>query len=334
MRKRAFALLALVLAAGCASPEGAPGSRCAEDVREGGAGRLEQVVPAGAVAAEARSGGLAVVIDREGRRPVVTLENGLYRAVVRENPGGGKYENEHAIRDWVIKESGLDQVSAYLDASTNRGVVTSAEVTFNGPRRKSVRLIYGPPDGGEVTGVSEYTIRAGSPVIEIRYEKYPPWTNLVDIGAPGGLEGPEGSMFPPGAETRIYGQEEYRRRFGRGLVYHEESYWNTYDDEYASDPPDAGPLNYRGHLVMAVANTETGVGFGRVLPVRGQRRGGVRIVKLLWNTGFECFASTGEEGRPPFTGYLYFFTDGLDAAIERGKRIAEGAAPADYKRLP
>jgi hypothetical protein len=75
---------------------------------------------------------------------------------------------------------------------------------------------------------------------------------------------------------------------------------------------------------MAVGNPGNGRGFGRVMPVVESGSGGARIVKLLFNRGFETFPRTGQGFALPFTGYLFVFTAGLDNAIQMGQRIAAG----------
>ncbi|MHC4714915.1 MAG: hypothetical protein ACYTAN_16860, partial [Planctomycetota bacterium] len=240
-------------------------------------------------------------------------------------PGGGQYGNEHAIRDWVIKSSGRDQVTAYIDACAQRGPLKKATLVADGAGAKTVRLEYSD-DADNIIAISEMTVFRDSPVIRTRYLKYTKWTNTVEIGDPGGPRDEEDEgLISERAETRVYGQGEFEKKCGRGIVFHEESYWNTFDEpQKDTDPADAGPLNYKGHLIMAVADRGSGEGFGRVMPVKTPGKGGVKILKLLWNRGFECFPATGQQERPPFTGYIYVFTDGLDEAIETGKRIVDG----------
>lgn len=270
---------------------------------------------------------LAIEIDGGGEWLKVTLENSIYKAVIRVNPGGGEYGNEHAIRDWVLKSRGRDIVSAYIDACAQRPPLVRAEPVAAGRRQRSVRLFHALNAREEAMSVSLYTIFAHSPVIRVDYEKYTPWTNTVDITDLG--ETPEKEGAGP-AETRIYGQEEFLRDCGRNIVFHEESYWNTYDEPYRqTDPADGGPLAYKKHLIMVVGEPESGVGFGRVMPVKASGVGGVKILKLLWDRGFECFGATGQGEREPFTGYIYSFTGGLDEGIEMGRRIVDGEIPGD-----
>mgnify|MGYP001167360091 CR=1 FL=1 len=275
------------------------------------------------VALAASADSPSITIDASGELPIVTLETSVYTAVIRVNPGGGDFGNEHAIRDWTLKSFGIDQVDAFIDACAQRGPLKNARLVSEDADSKTVRLEYsGKPD--EIIAVSELTIYRDSPVIRIDYLQYPSWTNTVDIGAPGGLDS-DSKDWKSRACTRVHGQKEYKEKYGRDLVFHEESYWNTFDEpQKDTDPVDGGPLNYNGHLIMAVADLESGIGFGRVMPVKTPGKGGISILKLLWNQGFECFAATGDDDRPSYTGYIYVFATGLDEAMKIGRHIADG----------
>ena len=75
---------------------------------------------------------------------------------------------------------------------------------------------------------------------------------------------------------------------------------------------------------MAVGNPANGTGFGRVTPIyRENDQGGVRVLKLLWDQGFEPFIATGQRDKLPFTGYIYVFDQGLEEAIALGKTIVD-----------
>jgi hypothetical protein len=121
----------------------------------------------------------------------------------------------------------------------------------------------------------------------------------------------------------VYGQAGYIRK----INYHEDSYWNTFDKGvYSNDPPDGGSLNYHDHVIMVVGNPATGTGFGRIMPLYKEGvRGGMRILKFLWDRGFETFPAVGKAQtyRPPYTGYVYLFQNGLEGAIEMGKAIVQ-----------
>ena len=261
---------------------------------------------------------LQIRIDSSGAYLRVELENSLYRAVIRTNQGGA-CGIEHAIRDWVIKAADEDQVDNYIDACAQRGPLIRAEVVHDGPGRKTLRGEYEncPQGSGDNSAVIEYSIFPDSPVIRVDYLRYPnSWANTVDLGTPGGTRK---------GEFRFFGQREYAVQV-RDIVGYPESYWNTYDGgEYRDDPLYGGPLNYKDHLIMAVGNPENGRGFGRVMPVFDQgERGGMRIVKLLFDRGFETFPRTGQGFAPSFTGYLFVFTEGLDEAARMGQRIVDG----------
>jgi hypothetical protein len=275
---------------------------------------------------------LAISISRDSELNdflEIKLENSVFRAVIRARERfiktNGKYD--HCIRDWVIKAADEDQVEACIDGSAHRPYCRKAVMTHDDDVKKSVELFYGDED----TFVYEYTIYANNPVIEVDYisyggnPKYGSWCNIVDIATPGGID----KKFT--ATTRIYGQENWVR----DLVYHEDCYWSIHHDPKKSfyrivDDASAGSLNYKDHLILVVGNPDNGRGFGRVIPIyREGVQGGVRVLKLLWDVGFEPFIRTGQDYRPSFKGYLFIFDDGLDQAIEMGKSVVDKALQAE-----
>ena len=276
-----------------------------------------------------------VEIDSSRTWLEVTFENSVYKAVIRENDGG-TCGHEHSIRDWVMKSNNTDQVNHYIDASAQRGPLKNVTVLHDSADSIKFRMEYRDCNDNYIPTISEYTFYPGSPVIKIDYLKYTSWTNTVDIGTPGG------SSNRNDFETKTYGQESYIRN----LQYHEKSYWNTYDGgEYINDPKDGGSLNYKGHMIMAVANKKTDIGYGRVMPIITDQKGGIKVLKLLWNQGFETFPATGrgQAIRLPYTGYIYLFDTGLDSAIVMGQKIVDGdyfiqkstkVGDADNKSIP
>jgi hypothetical protein len=255
----------------------------------------------------------------------VTLENSMYKAVIRVRErqirAHGKYD--HAIRDWILKSNNQDQVDVCIDGSAHRYVCDRATLVADSSSFKSVRLEYGD------AYINQYTIYAHSPFIRIDYLKYDvphddgDWCNIVDIGTPGGIS----ERYK--AETKIYGQENW----SRPLTYHEAPYWSIYyradKDIYSTvDDSTAGSLNYKDFFIMTVSNPETGVGFGRIIPIyQHTNKGGVRILKLLWDTGFEPFISTGQEERRPVTSYVFLFQNGADAAIRAAQLFLDEHMP-------
>ena len=261
---------------------------------------------------------LRIHIDSSAAYLRVELENSLFRAEMRTHRGGA-CGIEHAIRDWVIKAVSEDQVDRYIDACAHRGPLIRAEVVYDGTERKTLHAEYEdcPQGAGNNSAVIEYSIFPNSLMIRVAYLSYPgSWANTVDLGTPGGTHR---------GEFRFFGQQEYADQV-RDITAYPESYWNKFDGgKYRDDPLDGGPLAYKGHLIMAVSNPENGRGFGRIMPVFDFRsQGGARIVKLLWNHGFETFPRTGQGFAPPFIGYLFLFTEGLDEAIRMGQRIVDG----------
>lgn len=272
----------------------------------------------------------------------IVLENDHYRAQLKTN---GPHHREkgfeegyyywHGIRNWEYKKYGIDQaIGAGIDLNHFRGNCYKTEMLEDGTDTKTIRLYYhtykrfilAEADIDTITNklISEYTIFRNSPVIKIRYVSYAEssgWSNIFDIGSPGGLEG----QYM--AKTKVYGQE----KLGHDLIYHEKALWQGYQisyDEVLKDDSTGAPLIYKGHFIMAVANPKNGIGFGRVMPKYEKgKTGGVKILKLLWDQGFEVFPSMAKEvasDTPPFIGYIYPFEGGLDAGIAIGKSIVDG----------
>lgn len=263
---------------------------------------------------------LSIKIDSGGAYLAVTLENSVFKAVIRTHDGGGCDPDqggpeppvEHAICDWTIKSLNQNQAQSIVDACAQRGPLKKATVLVDTPAVNTVRLESGCTG---IVEIQEVSIFPDSPVIKVHYLQYPSWTNTVDIGSPGG------TTDQSKIETRVFGQET----FIRALQFYEKSYWNTHDGgEYQNDPADGGSLNYHGHMIMLVGHKSSGVGFGRVMPIKQPGIGGIKILKLLFNRGFETFPATGQAERPAFTGYVFVFTQGLDQAITIGQAIVDG----------
>jgi hypothetical protein len=263
--------------------------------------------------ASAQDEELGISIDDSGEYLKAVFENSVFRGVFSTN-SGGPCNVEHAFKEWTVKSSGRDQAGSYIEACAHRGPARKMELVLDNDNEKRLRVEFGcdAPDAF----INEYTIYANSPVIKIDYLKYGGWTNTVDISSPGGAGN---------GQYLFYGAEEYNRQV-RDYVLYEESYWNTHDGGgYSNDPIDGGPLNYNGHMIMCVANPENDEGWGRVMPIFEEGVcGGMKIVKLLFNAGFETFPGTGQGYRPAYTGYLFLFTRGLDSAVNMGVEIVDG----------
>jgi hypothetical protein len=247
-------------------------------------------------------------IDTVNSHLRVKFGNSLWDATIRVN-SGGTCGQEHAIRDWVIKPQNVNNVSLFIDACAQRGPLSNVELIHQNPQELKMKLEYNLCSSSTVGHRMEYTIYPDSSVIKVNYLLYSSWTNQVDIGTPGGKSS---------GTTALFGQDH----FISNLQFLEHSYWNIHDgDEYANDPKDGGCLNYGGYFIMVVCDPATGIGFGRIMPLRKTGQGGINIIKLLWSRGFETFSSTGFLSRPSFTSFLYLFDQGIQQAIETGKSI-------------
>jgi hypothetical protein len=254
------------------------------------------------------------IIDTVDTYLKVDFGNSIWDATIRVN-NGGKCGKEHAIRDWVVKSTGADNVNNYIDACAQRGPLKKADLLHKTATECKFRLEYHQCLNAIVEHILEYTFYPDSNVIKIDYLLYTNWTNIVDLGTPAGK-----SNSLTSGTTKLLGQDY----FIRPLQYHEHSYWNIHDlGIYPDDPKDAGCLNYGGHVIMAVEGAGTSAGFARVLPLRKPGIGGINIIKLLWNRGFENFLATGQAERLPVTSYLYLFNNGINAALETGKNLVK-----------
>jgi hypothetical protein len=280
--------------------------------------------------------------DSQGRaRPRITLANSCFIAVIATKKGA-TCGIETGILQYIQKSTGTDQARSIIDANYMRGPVITADVTDDTNALKRVVLTYEDlPDVGDREEETDnsakvaYTIFPFSPVLKIEYlERLPEPDPIVDLGAPGGAER-TGNGFSDNAKTRVYGQEKFNE-----LVCHPATYWTSVSDDprltWSPGPDDGGPLSYKGHLIVAVGSIDNREGYGRVVPVhRAGTAGGARHLKLLWNTGIEFYAkpwTDREYGHskelqafsPPFTAYLFCFDDGLENAIQMGKKITDG----------
>ncbi len=244
--------------------------------------------------------------------PVVGFENDLFKGTIRSHKGGA-CGSEHAIRDWMIKSRNVNQAGFLIDACAQRGPLKQASILFENRDSASVQLEYGDCKTGLIHAVSVYTVYRNSPFIRINYMKYPVgWWNTVDIGRPGGEK--QGVY-------KIHGMEDYFRK----IVLYPASYWNTYDPGYEADPENGGVLAYKGNLIMLVGDLESGAGFGRIIPVKTGKSGGIKILKLLNRRGFETFPATGDKGEP-YSSSIFVFDKGLDQAMEMAKKYIDRVA--------
>ncbi len=258
--------------------------------------------------------GCKINIDtNSGSSPVVSFENALFKVTILKNPGDGACGKESAIRDWAMKSNNLNQAGQFIDACAQRGPLTKASVIFERNDSAKIKLESGDCKNVGENSVSEYTFYENSPFIKIDYVKMPDgWWNTVDIGQPGGQE--RGTY-------KIYGQENYLR----ATQQYPDSYWNTFDKkdkEYSTDPKDGGSLNYKGYMIMLIGDPNNGSGFGRIMPIKTDKSGGLTILKLLNYRGFETFPSTGGKAIS-YSAAIFVFDHGLTNAMEQAENYID-----------
>ncbi|MBL8598942.1 MAG: hypothetical protein JNL14_14500 [Devosia sp.] len=242
---------------------------------------------------------------------------------VRRRPDELRGYDDSCIVGWTIADSGNNLVEAHyledikgLDGSTYRPLCSRIDVVSAQGGEMSVRLSYNSDEF-----VSTYTLRDDLPAVQIDYLIYGTYRvfNVVDIGTPGGV------VEKFSGATRVLGQESWTRP----IVYHERPYWNVHVDERADflvpDAADAGSLNYRGYMIMAAGKEGSGWGLGRAIQIYRQgEAGGIRCVKLLWDTGFETFPCYDvDQERRPFRSFLFAYSGGFDEAMRLGCTLVD-----------
>lgn len=252
--------------------------------------------------------------------PQVEVENKFYflsfRNRTRQIEKFGK--SDFCIRDWFLKSQKQDQVDVCIDGSALRPVCSKIDLICDDENTKTIECTYGE----SLIFKQRYTFYRDRLYIKIDYVEYPTdWYNIVDLCTPGGIT----ERYK--AETRFYGQEDFKNR----IAYHDSAYWNLHFDPLKDiykkiDIPEKSSIVYKGHLIMAVGNPKTGMGFCRIMPVWTPKSGGIRTIKVLWGLGFETFPATGDQAVnciKAFTGYIFFFNNGLDKAIEFGTKLVD-----------
>lgn len=274
------------------------------------------------------TGSVDVVRTNNDPDMVVELDEGWEYAVLENSEIRVKWQKytdidgseQFAIREFQLKKANnIEQAGAgYLDAAYNRGSLRNAEILYDGPDRKTLRLEWnGKPGIGQYKElVSEISIFPNSRFIKIDYEKVAWGYVIVDLGLPGGTYS--------GANV-AYGAESWRR----GYVAYPESYYSRLPQETYDDPADGGSLNYNDHFIVGVYAPNSEIGLGRVFPIAE-----TRSIKFLLGEGsrrgFEVFPPDfNTDPDASYTSYLYPVIEGPDEIIEQGKRLVD-AVDDDY----
>ncbi len=223
----------------------------------------------------------------------------------------------HVITSLIDREKRVEHGRRQLEGlwmgfARGRGDLSHVKVKEKNERRITAEVEWG---GGKVLQV--ITTFKNEPFLQIEYLKY--GVNIVDIGAPGGREK---------GEYCIYGSREWqaeRRAMKVDVLRKEENEHDRLTNDLFPVYPfplyrrqfGGGALSYRGYFILGIYNPENGCGFGRVFPADR-----IDVIKLLWNSGFECFPCFGR-AHEPFTGYLYVSSGGPEEIIEQGKKIVD-----------
>jgi hypothetical protein len=245
-----------------------------------------------------------------------TLENSKIRIRYGFKVSGSSAES--MITDCIIKDFPDNNLAgALLDASCHRGLLTKAEIVKDSPDEKTVYLEWVPvPKSAKKhpgPARAEISIFPDSMVLKINYISFC-FPHVCDIG----LMADRVTDANCGGRYRIYGYEKEHFPLYEDCLYWEEDGCMGCSGEHASADGfalDPGPLNYNGWYVMGVYLEDSGLGFGRVMPVEN-----MRVIKLLWNKGFELFPK-GEN----VPCYLFLFTGGADDVINIGTKLADKA---------
>jgi len=250
--------------------------------------------------------GITIGKDQDGRLEVI-LENELikvrYGAFDAENKAGREPQWETAITEFIVKPDTLNLAGRSIDAAANRGLLTKAVIIQEDNFSKTVYMRWAPqkicPDG-----VQEITIFKDKPYIKIEYLAYD--VNVVDISNGGG-------------NYAIYGAEKWVRDFIPYPGVYFDRFHTDYENIVKPDPPDGGPLNYNNHFIMGLYHEESGLGWGRVVPVEA-----IPIIKLLpWEgKGFELFP-WWNWSKVAYTCYIFGVRNGEEEIINLGKKIVD-----------
>ncbi|MCA8959739.1 MAG: hypothetical protein KDC38_04475, partial [Planctomycetes bacterium] len=240
------------------------------------------------------------------------------------------FDGDHpqfAIKSLIIKSIAQEQLLQdsmfdYLGAGAGIGDIQSATVLHDGLDRKTLRMVWTRWDAANQTADLDHTITRDISIfpnsrhIAIDYVDFRYAINIADLARPGGVS--NGVFVAHGGGSAP-----------RGYLTHDEPpgvFYSRYAADGVFDPTDGGPLNYNGHFITAVYNPANGVGFGRVMPVTH-----THVIKLLIHPGLKRGLEFQNypflQPVPPFTGYLYVFTQGETEALQRGRDLVDDVPP-------
>lgn len=244
---------------------------------------------------------------------VANLENEKIK--VRYAPKIGKEVQESIIKEVILKtHPEINIAGRSIDGAAHRGLITKAEVIKDAEDEKTIYLEWATVPGKKNKfpgpAKSEISIFRDSSVLKIKYINFC-FSHICDLG----LDSVHITDANWGGKSRVYGID-----LDPLPQYENCLYWRKYGDfgckgVYATTgiEGDPGPLSYKGWMVMGAYNSANNIGYGRVIPAEN-----IRVIKLLWNKGFELFP----QGKN-FIGYMYFFDKGENEVLSIGKGIVD-----------
>ncbi len=218
------------------------------------------------------------------------------------------------ITNFLIKEVGRNISEALMDASAHRDEIIYADILKDGPDEKTVRIIWRNNPNTEMDthsiARSEISIYPDSKFIKIKYIDFV-FSHIAEHG------------WGDWGTYKIYGYDNPNPPLYEDCFFWRNGHYSCPDESPGGIGDDPSALNYNGHFIAGVYEKESGVGYGRVMPIEN-----VHTIKLLFNTGFEWFLR-----KPPFEGYIFAITEGPDEVISLGKKIVDGEAIVKMKNV-
>ncbi len=246
-----------------------------------------------------------VKIDIKGDRinDNVLFENSLLRMRYSSfNEVGGKgstQDNGTVIKLFVLKTDPdlrnmagdyTDSVAhssrfTYLDACAWRYYIKSATVTSDDGESIATNMVW------EKGSQANITLYKDQPFVKIDYVSN--GVNAIDIGV--------------GNDTYVcYNSDKWKRPLTTGLTY----------SAYIAQGENKDVLKYNGYLIFGMYDSETGIGYGRVMSAN--------LSHVMFLSFCEDWTCNGYEFFPgKYTGFLYLVSKGEDEIISLGKGLID-----------
>ncbi len=232
------------------------------------------------------------------------LENSKIRVTYARHGTPGRKVTDRIV-EFLLKD-GNRVISNNLDGRHTPGEdkafyrLTDAKVEYDGPDRKTVMLNLG--DGARV---EHLTIFKDLPILKIAYDT---GGHNLEYGKWGG-------------KYEIYGADKWQELRGWDKKYpalHEGL--TESDSYYRGDWGDAGPLSYKGYMILETHSRKDGMGLGVLVPVDK-----IYFLKLQPNGGgFERFM------KDAYTLYIYPVTGGGKSVLKDGKKWVDRVVAGDF----